>query len=86
MAGIFTSILIVIVSLYFTGFFQDLPLAILAATIIVSIWKLVEFQSFIETLALFQSRWSGHVGNVFSVVLIDISTGLIIGYSALPLF
>ncbi|MGE8649375.1 MAG: SulP family inorganic anion transporter, partial [Acinetobacter sp.] len=41
LAGVLSSLLIVVVSLFFTSFFEDLPLTILAATIIVSIWKLV---------------------------------------------
>ncbi len=49
MAGVLSSLLIIVVSLYFTGFFQDLPLVILAATIIVSIWKLVDFKPFVDT-------------------------------------
>src|SRR5690606_17874513 len=48
MAGVLSSLLIILVSLFFTGFFEDLPLTILAATIIVSIWKLVDFQPFSE--------------------------------------
>lgn len=79
MAGVFTSIVIVIVSLYFTGFFQDLLLAVLAATIIVSIWKLVEFQSFKETWRYSKADGLAMWVTFFGVVLIDISTGLIIG-------
>lgn len=79
MAGVFTSIVIVIVSLYFTGFFQDLPLAVLAATIIVSIWKLVEFQSFKETWRYSKADGLAMWVTFFGVVFIDISTGLIIG-------
>ena len=48
LAGVLSSLLIVVVSLFFTSFFEDLPLTILAATIIVSIWKLVDFQPFVD--------------------------------------
>ncbi|ALH96009.1 SulP family inorganic anion transporter [Acinetobacter equi] len=79
MAGVLSSLFIVIVSLYFTGFFKDLPLAVLAATIMVSIWKLVDFKSFSETWKYSKvdgiAMWITFLG----VVCIDISTGLIIG-------
>ncbi|WP_168542260.1 SulP family inorganic anion transporter [Acinetobacter sp. A2] len=79
MAGVFTSIVIVIVSLYFTGFFRDLPLGVLAATIMVSIWKLVEFKSFRESWRYSKADGLAMWVTFFGVVLIDISTGLIIG-------
>lgn len=79
MAGVFSSLLIVLVSLYFTGFFRDLPLAILAATIIVSIWKLVDFKPFIETWRYSKADGIAMWITFFGVVCIDISTGLIIG-------
>ncbi|WP_312328691.1 SulP family inorganic anion transporter [Acinetobacter sp.] len=79
MAGVLSSILIIFVSLFFTGFFEDLPLTILAATIIVSIWKLVNFQPLFDawrySKAVSLAMWITFLG----VVLIDISTGLIIG-------
>ncbi|MFC6166483.1 SulP family inorganic anion transporter [Acinetobacter terrestris] len=79
MAGVFSSLLIVMVSLYFTGFFRDLPLAILAATIIVSIWKLVDFKPFIETWRYSKADGIAMWITFFGVICIDISTGLIIG-------
>ena len=79
MAGVLSSLLIIVVSLYFTGFFQDLPLAILAATIIVSIWKLVDFKPFIEAWKYSKADGIAMWITFFGVVCIDISTGLIIG-------
>ena len=79
MAGILSSIFIVIVSLFFTSFFQDLPLAILAATIMVSIWKLVEFKPFFETWKYSKADGIAMWITFFGVICIDISTGLIIG-------
>ena len=78
-AGVWAARLIVLVSLYFTGFFRDLPLAILAATIIVSIWKLVDFKPFIETWRYSKADGIAMWITFFGVVCIDISTGLIIG-------
>lgn len=79
MAGVLSSLFIVIVSLYFTGFFSDLPLAVLAATIIVSIWKLVDFKPFFETWQYSKADGIAMWVTFFGVICIDISTGLIIG-------
>lgn len=79
MAGVLSSILIIFVSLFFTGFFEDLPLTILAATIIVSIWKLVNFQPFFDAWRYSKADGLAMWITFLGVVLIDISTGLIIG-------
>lgn len=79
MAGVLSSIFIVIVSLYFTGVFKELPLAILAATIMVSIWKLVDFKPFVETWRYSKADGIAMWVTFFGVLCIDISTGLIIG-------
>ncbi|WP_180106799.1 MULTISPECIES: SulP family inorganic anion transporter [unclassified Acinetobacter] len=79
MAGVLSSLLIIVVSLYFTGCFQDLPLVILAATIIVSIWKLVDFKPFVDTWRYSKADGIAMWVTFFGVVCIDISTGLIIG-------
>jgi SulP family sulfate permease len=79
MAGVLSSILIIFVSLFFTGFFEDLPLTILAATIIVSIWKLVDFQPFVDAWRYSKADGLAMWITFLGVVLIDISTGLIIG-------
>lgn len=79
MAGVLSSILIIFVSLFFTRFFEDLPLTILAATIIVSIWKLVNFQPFVDAWRYSKADGLAMWITFLGVVLIDISTGLIIG-------
>lgn len=79
MAGVLSSVMIIIVTLYFTSFFKDLPLVILAATIIVSIWKLVDFQPFLETWRYSKADGIAMWVTFFGVIAIDISTGLIIG-------
>lgn len=79
MAGVLSSLFIVLVSLYFTGFFRDLPLTVLAATIIVSIWKLVELKPFIDTWHYSKADGLAMWITFFGVLFIDISTGLIIG-------
>ena len=79
MAGVLSSLSLIIVSLFFTSFFEDLPLTILAATIIVSIWKLVDFQPFVDAWRYSKADGIAMWITFFSVVLIDISAGLLIG-------
>ena len=79
MAGVWSSLFIVIVSVYFTGFFQDLPLCILAATIMVSIWKLVDFKPFFDTWRYSKADGLAMWITFFAVICIDITTGLMLG-------
>ncbi len=79
MAGVISSLFIILVSLYFTGLFKDLPLAILAATIMVSIWKLVSFKPFIDAWRYSKADGLAMWLTFLGVLCIDISTGLMIG-------
>lgn len=79
MSGVISSLLMIAVSLYFTSFFQNLPLTILAATIFVSIWKLVSFLPFFETWKYSKADGLAMWATFFGVTCIDISTGLVIG-------
>lgn len=78
-SGVMSSLLMIAVSLYFTSFFQNLPLTILAATIFVSIWKLVTFLPFFETWKYSKADGLAMWATFFGVTCIDISTGLVIG-------
>ncbi|WP_278394263.1 SulP family inorganic anion transporter [Acinetobacter venetianus] len=79
MAGVLSSLFMIAVSLYFTGLFQNLPLTVLAATIFVSIWKLVIFTPFYETWKYSRADGLAMIATFLGVTCIDISTGLIIG-------
>ena len=79
MSGVMSSLLMIAVSLYFTSFFQNLPLTILAATIFVSIWKLISFLPFLETWKYSKADGLAMWATFFGVTCIDISTGLVIG-------
>ena len=79
MAGVISSILIVIVSLYFTELFALLPLSILAATIIVSIWKLVSIKPFVDAWKYSKADGFAMLVTFLGVLCIDITSGLMIG-------
>ncbi|MDR7015381.1 sulfate permease [Acinetobacter sp. 3657] len=78
-SGVLSSLLMILVSLYFTGLFENLPLAVLAATIFVSIWKLVTLTPFIDTWRYSKADGLAMWATFLGVTCIDISTGLIIG-------
>lgn len=82
MAGVLSSVFIVGVSLFFTGFFKDLPLAILAATIMVSIWKLVDIKPFISAWRYSKADGLAMWITFFGVIFLDITTGLLIGITS----
>jgi SulP family sulfate permease len=78
-AGVLSSLFMIIISLYVTGFFQNLPLAVLAATILVSICKLIRLQPFIDTWKYSKADGFAMWATFLGVTCIDISTGLLIG-------
>lgn len=79
MAGVLSSLLIIVVSLYFTSLFEYLPLGVLAATIIVSIWKLVEIKPFIEAWKYSKADGLAMALTFLGVLCVDITTGLMVG-------
>ena len=78
-AGVLSSLFMIIIILYLTGFFQNLPLAVLAATILVSICKLIHLQPFIDTWKYSKADGFAMWATFLGVTCIDISTGLLIG-------
>lgn len=79
MAGVYASCFILLVSLYLTDIFQYLPLSVLAATIILSIWKLVSLTPFLYTWRYSKIDGIAMWVTLIGVLCIDISTGLMIG-------
>ena len=78
-AGVLSSLLIIVVSLYFTSLFEYLPLGVLAATIIVSIWKLVEIKPFIDAWKYSKADGLAMALTFLGVLCVDITTGLMVG-------
>ena len=78
-AGVLSSLFMIIIILYLTGFFQNLPLAVLAATILVSICKLIHLRPFIETWKYSKADGFAMFATFLGVTCIGISTGLLIG-------
>ncbi|AOA59949.1 sodium-independent anion transporter [Acinetobacter larvae] len=82
LAGFISSIMMMIASFYLSQYLQLLPLTVLAATIIVSIWKLVDFKPFIDTWRYSKADGIAMWITFFAVLFIDISTGLILGIAS----
>lgn len=79
LSGVFVAGLIVLVSLFFTHIFYYLPLSILAATIIVSISRLIKLKPFLDTWRYSKVDCIAMCITFISVLFLDIATGLIIG-------
>ena len=79
LAGVLSSIGIILISLFLTDAFTDLPLAVLAATILVSIVKLIDFKIFISTWRYSKADTIAMILTFLGVLFFSIETGLIIG-------
>lgn len=79
LAGVLSSIGIIAISLFLTGAFKDLPLTVLAATIVVSIKKLIEVKVFYDTWKYSRSDAIAMVLTFLGVLFMSIESGLIIG-------
>ena len=79
LAGVLSSIGIIFISLFLTDAFRDLPLSVLAATIIVSIKKLIDFKVFYTTWRYARIDAIAMIFTFLGVLFISIETGLIIG-------
>lgn len=79
LAGVLSSLGIIVISVFLTGAFKDLPLTALAATIIISIKKLIDFKVFYSTWLYSRSDAIAMGLTFLGVLFISIETGLIIG-------
>lgn len=79
LAGVLSSLGIIFISLFLTDAFTQLPLPILAATILVSIVKLIDFKSFISTWQYSKADAIAMILTFLGVLFINIETGLIVG-------
>lgn len=82
MAGVISSLFILVVSLYLTDLFEFLPLSILSATILVSIWKLIKIQPFLDAWKYSTADGVAMLVTFIGVLCIDIPTGLMIGVAS----
>ncbi|GAA5525567.1 putative sulfate transporter Rv1739c [Microbulbifer aestuariivivens] len=79
LSGVISAGLMVLVLLFLTGIFQQLPLAVLAATIIVAASGLIDVRGFIHNWRYDRTDGIAMVGTFFGVLLFGVEAGIGIG-------
>ena len=79
MAGVFTSVLIGITALFFTGLFTYLPKAVLAATVIVAVMTLVDLKTLRHILKFSVGDGMAMGLTIAAVLLLGVEAGVIAG-------
>jgi SulP family sulfate permease len=78
-AGAFTAIGIAAAALFLTPLLFFLPIAVLAATIIVAVLSLVHFDKFVEIWRYSKSDFAAMLGTVLVTLLMGVEAGVITG-------
>jgi SulP family sulfate permease len=78
-AGAYTAIGIAAAALFLTPLLFFLPIAVLAATIIVAVLSLVHFDNFVEIWRYSKSDFAAMVGTVLVTLLMGVEAGVITG-------
>jgi SulP family sulfate permease len=78
-AGAFTAIGIAIAALFLTPFLASLPIATLAATIIVAVLSLVDFKPLAHVWRYSKADFAAMAGTILATLLVGVETGVIVG-------
>ena len=78
-ASAIAALLVVVVILFFTGFFSNLPRAILAALVLISIRGLFDIRGLRRIRRVSRREWYVAMGTFAAVLLFGILKGLLIG-------
>jgi SulP family sulfate permease len=79
LASVFTAAGIALVAVLFTPLFQDLPQAVLAATIIVAVLSLIDLGTIRQTWRYSRSDFSAMAATIVVVLLIGVEAGILAG-------
>ena len=82
MAGLFTAVLLLITALFFTPWLSQLPLAVLAATILMALGSLLDFGSFAKTWRYSRADFTAQALTFGVTLLVDLVSGLMAGVVA----
>ena len=82
MAGLFTAALLLITALFFTPWLSQLPLAVLAATILMALGSLLDFGSFAKTWRYSRADFAAQALTFGVTLLVDLVSGLMAGVVA----
>jgi SulP family sulfate permease len=81
-AGLLTALLLGITALFFTPWLAQLPLAVLAATILMALGSLLDFGSFARTWRYSRADFSAQALTFGVTLLVDLVSGLTVGVIA----
>jgi SulP family sulfate permease len=79
MAGLFTAVLLLVVALFFTPWLSQLPLAVLAATILMALGSLLNFGSFAKTWRYSRADFAAQALTFGVTLMVDLVSGLMAG-------
>jgi SulP family sulfate permease len=79
MAGVLAALLMALVLLFLTGLFAHLPLAVLAATIIVAAASLIDVRGFVRTWRYDRTDGLAMLGTFLAVLLFGVEAGIGLG-------
>jgi len=79
LAGVFSALLMVLVLLGAGRFLSALPLASLAALIIVAIWSLIDLRTFSQSIRFDRSDAAGWLVTFLGVLLLGVEQGVLLG-------
>jgi SulP family sulfate permease len=82
MAGLFTAVLLLVVALFFTPWLSQLPLAVLAATILMALGSLLNFGSFAKTWRYSRADFAAQALTFGVTLMVDLVSGLMAGVLA----
>ena len=77
--GIYTALMLAATALFFTPYLRNLPLAVLAATIVVAVYSLVDVPSFQRVWRYSRVDFTAQALTFVVTLLIDLVTGLVVG-------
>lgn len=81
-AGIITAVLLAFTALFLTPWLHDLPMAVLAATILISLGSLIDFRSFPLNWRYARADFAAQALTFGVTLLVDLVTGLTVGVIA----
>lgn len=81
MAGVLTALGIAVTALFFTPLFENLPHAVLAATIIVAVLSLVDLDSLKRTWRFSKQDFIAQAATIVGVLFMGVEIGIILGVS-----
>ncbi len=82
MAGLFTAVLLLITALFFTPWLSPLPLAVLAATILMALGSLLDFGGFAKTWRYSRADFAAQALTFGVTLWVDLVSGLMAGVVA----